>query len=208
VLRRTIDAASLGLGLALSLLEGLTLADGETDRLGLGDSLAEGLTLALSELDGLTDALGLVEAEGELLGPIRLSANSDGTTINSSAHGRSGVFTHSCAPGSDTPGASDGLALALGLTLGLSEDEGETDADGLCESETDGLGLLTISRTAKWTMARSSEVPDDMPTERLPWPAVVSRTPTNPIAPVSMLFSAVELAPAVGSVWCPKWPNA
>jgi hypothetical protein len=94
VLCRTIDAASLGLGLALSLLEGLVLAEGDTDRLTLGDSLALELTLALAELDGLTLALGLVEAEGELLGPIRLNANSEGTTKKSSVHGRSGVFTH------------------------------------------------------------------------------------------------------------------
>jgi hypothetical protein len=47
-----------------------------------------------------------------------------------------------------------------------------------------------------------------MPTDRLPCPAVVSYTPTKPIAPVSMLLRGCELAPLVGSVWWPKCPKA
>jgi hypothetical protein len=119
----------------------------------------------------------------------------------------------SCAPG-NTGGSADGDGDALALEDGLTLADGETLADGLTlalglsDGEADEDGLLMISRTAKWTIARSSLVPLDMPTERLPCPAVVSLTPTNPIAPVSMLFKAVELAPLVGSVWCPKCPKA
>lgn len=70
----------------------------------------------------------------------------------------------------------DGLAETLAETLddGLTDDDGETLADGLTladgdgDSETDGDGLLIISRTAKCTIARSSLVPEVMPTDRLP----------------------------------------
>lgn len=92
----------------------------------------------------------------------------------------------------DVLALADAEADRLTELLGLGED------DGVAEADADAL--LMISRTAKWTMARSSLVPEDIPTARLPCPAVVSLTPTNPIAPVSMLFSAVELAPLVGRV--------
>lgn len=85
---------------------------------------------------------------------------------------------------------TDGLTLGLGVGLGLELSEGETDADG----------LLMASLMAKCAIARSSLVPEVIPTERLPWPEVVSLTPTSPVAPTSMLFRAVLLAPLVGSV--------
>lgn len=44
------------------LLEGLTLAEGETDALGLGLRLTEALTL----LDGETELLGEIEDDGEM----------------------------------------------------------------------------------------------------------------------------------------------
>ena len=46
-------------------------------------------------------------------------------------------------------GLADGLRLAELLELGLTLADGDTLALGLRESEGDGLGLLTISRTAK-----------------------------------------------------------
>jgi hypothetical protein len=63
--------ASLGDGLALTLLEGLTEADGETDGLSLLEGLkeAEGDTLGLTDDDGLTDALGLTDGLTLLLPP-------------------------------------------------------------------------------------------------------------------------------------------
>ena len=95
---------------------------------------------------------------------------------------------------------------ALLLEDGESEAEGERDADGLLELEAlgvaDGLAetLLIISRTAKCTIARSSDVPEDIPTDRDPCPAVVSRTTTQQVDPISIDCTAVLLAPVVGGV--------
>lgn len=92
-----------------------------------------------------------------------------------------------CAPGNVN-------APALGLTEdeGLSErdaeaeaeedgesdteDDGDTDEDGLGERLSLALGLLMISRMARCTAARSSDVAFEKPIEREPCPAVVSRT--------------------------------
>lgn len=88
---------------------------------------------------------------------------------------------------SPPPLLGDALDETLGDTLAetLAEGEAEIDAEGVGDTDADGVGdgeadgLLMISRTAKWTIARSSDVPDDMPTDRLPCPAVVSTTPTK-----------------------------
>jgi hypothetical protein len=96
--------------------------------------------------------------------------------------------------------------------VALGDDEIDEDAVGLADAEIEGLteadALLTISRTAKCTIARSSLTPEVMPTEREPCPAVVSTAPTKHCPPTSIVFSAVELAPLVGGVWCPKCPKA
>jgi hypothetical protein len=91
--------------------------------------------------------------------------------------------------------------LAEGELDGLTLAEGETDAEGETEGLTDGLGLLMTSLTARCTTARSSEVPEDIPTFRAPCPTVVSVTTRNPLAPASTDCRCVLLAPAVGSVW-------
>jgi hypothetical protein len=88
--------------------------------------------------------------------------------------------------------------------VALGDDEIEDDAVALGDAEIEGLtdadGLLIISRTAKCTMARSSDVPLVMPTEREPWPAVASTTPTKHCPPTSTVFSGSEFAPSVGGV--------
>jgi hypothetical protein len=100
----------------------------------------------------------------------------------------------------------------LGEADALTELDNDALGDGETDEEAVGLAdadeLLTISRTAKCTMARSSLTPEVMPTDREPCPAVVSTAPTKHCPPTSIVFSAVELAPLVGGVWCPKCPKA
>lgn len=171
------------------LTDGLTDADGDTEREAdaLGDEETDGLTLG--ETDGL--------------GPISVSAsNVLPATNDTSSRNRCRMpvwITLSCAPGSVMPdplGDAEALAERLTLDDGLIDADGDrlTDAlaelDGLTEREADadadddglglrltlGLGLLIISRTARWTAARSSDVAFENPTDRAPCPAVVSRT--------------------------------
>ena len=84
--------------------------------------------------------------------------------------------------------------------------DADADDDGLGLNETDGLGLLMISRTANVTIARSSDVAFVPPTARLPCPAVVSINVQAHCDPTSISGPAVLLAPADGGVWCPKCP--
>jgi hypothetical protein len=162
--------------------EALLLGDTLGDTLADGETLALGLTERLELADGDTDALGETDGLSLLLGD------------------------------TDALGETERLSLALGLTLAL----GDTDADGLSErlelalgeTEAEGDTLLIDSRMARWTIARSSLVPEDMPTDRLPCPAVVSRTTTKHCEPMSILWSSVLFAPALGGVWWPKCPPA
>lgn len=216
--------------LAEAELLGLTLADGLTDALALLDGLteADGLTLGLSELLGLTEALGLTDALAEADGDTEGLALLDGLTLadadadgpisarakrDEHANDRSGACRRGVgiatvcvfAPDKVTP-AADGETLDEGLTDALADEDGdrladgETDADGDTLGLTEDDGLEIVSRTARCTIARSSDVPDENPTLREPCPALVSRTVRKHCAPISMDWSSVLLAPAVGGV--------
>lgn len=99
-----------------------------------------------------------------------------------------------------------GDVLALGLVDALVETDGDSDAEG--EIDALALVLLMISRTAKCTTARSSDVPDDRPTFRAPWPGVVSVTTAAPLLPKSIDCRKVLPVPAVGIVCRPVYPPA
>jgi hypothetical protein len=225
-----VDALGLGLTEALTLLDGLCDADGlgetEAEMLedgdGLllvdedtdGETLDEGEADTLDEGDGLTEAetLGLTDADGPKA-PNRSSVDA-ATNEWSTFRWIAGIWIGTiCAPPrvfATALGEAEALTELDAVALG--DDEIEDDAVALGDAEIEGLtdadALLIISRTAKCTMARSSDVPDVMPTEREPWPAVVSTAPTKHCPPTSIVFSAVELAPLVGGVWCPKCPKA
>jgi len=99
----------------------------------------------------------------------------------------------SCAPPNATLDAlgdadddAERLSLADADADGEFETDGLTELDGLGERETDADGLLMISRMATCTAARSSDVPEEKPTERDPCPAVVSWTAIAPLAPKSI----------------------
>ena len=216
-----MTVAVLGLGLAETLLDGLTDADGETDALGLAEADGDGETDGETLLDGDTEADGLTDGDalGETLdetlddGPISAIVSAEAITNDRSGRSLNNETREVFAPCNVPP-----LLLGLGLLdveadtllLGLTDADGDTDADGLTladgegEGETDGLGELMISRIARCTAARSSEVPEDIPTFLAPCPAVVSRTTLKPLAPTSCEWSAVLLAPVPGRVWWPQ----
>jgi hypothetical protein len=185
------------------LVLGLTELEGESEilllTLSLGDelmlTLTEELALSLTLLDG--DELSDVEPidatnTGPIMGENRivLTCVRNGTPV-------APVVWYGSVLGDDD---TEELALLLMLLEALDDGELDTDTEGL--DDTDDETLLIISRTAKCTAARSSDVPWVNPTLRAPCPAADSRTVTNPTAPESTdcMPVAVELAPAVGSV--------
>lgn len=201
----------------LTEAEGLTLADGldtagstsnrrrkvtwTIERKMSGYARYSGLRIGTStgggpEGDGLTDGLTELDGETELEG--LTLGDGDGLTLGETDD--DGETDADGLTDGDTDELGDGDGLGEGETDGLSLLDGLTDAlgDGLSETEDEGLEM--ISRTAKWTIALSSLVPDVIPTLRLPCPAVVSRTPTKQVAPTSSVFNAVEFAPLVGGV--------
>jgi hypothetical protein len=177
-----------------------TLTEGESEMLVLGLTelmltLTEELALSLTLLDG--DELSDVEPidatnTGPIMGENRivLTCVRNGTPV-------APVVWYGSVLGDDD---TEELALLLMLLEALDDGELDTDTEGL--DDTDDETLLIISRTAKCTAARSSDVPWVNPTLRAPCPAADSRTVTNPTAPESTdcMPVAVELAPAVGSV--------
>lgn len=126
-------------------------------------------------LEGDVLLLGETDADAETLGDVEALAESDGDL--------------------ELLGETD----AEGDTEALADTDGDVEAEG----ETEALALLMISRTAKCTMARSSEVPEERPTFRAPWPAVVSVTTAAPLLPKSIDWRRVLPVPAVGSVCRP-----
>lgn len=86
---------ALGETLADGLTEGLTLEEGEADRLALalGDTEAEGLT------EGLTLALGLTDLEGEGEGDAELSEVAVLSKVSQLAEMSVPTFTYRLLPG-------------------------------------------------------------------------------------------------------------
>lgn len=226
--------SSPALGEADTLLEGEDDGDEETDELGDGeidDEIEEdGLELIDAEILVLGESERDVDGDGDADGDDP-STTSTGPMIGAYRSVRTcrrNGTPHAPDIAESLPALGDGDTLLEGETLLETEDEGlmlelmlelilelmlldgdgdedgEDEIDVEIEDETDEDALLMISRTAKCTAARSSLVPDENPTLREPCPAVVSRTTTNPLAPASTDCSEVLLAPAVGSVWCPK----
>jgi len=191
--------------LALALELGET--DGETELLGLRERDA----LADAELLGLTEALGPSSVSARSVQLETTETSSRRRRLNS----RTSVIWAPGNPLAPADGDADDDAERLALADGDSEvdaladalgdklTDADADDDGLGERLTDAEGLLIISRMATWTAARSSDVPDEKPTERDPCPAVVSWTAIAPLAPKSIEKSSVLLAPAEASVWSP-----